>query len=99
MELPQIMQLVVCSTVQKECMLMKCLRCPGKDGAKVILLNHLYEQLDLDEDNDINHRQWTYTDRTALVTCQMTVSQFVDDLAEKADQLTIHHYIAKSQAS
>lgn len=72
---------------------------PGKVGAKVTLLNRLQEQLLLDEDDGITYRQWMYTfsDRTTLVTRQTTVSPFVDDLVEEADQLTIHHYILRAK--
>ena len=98
LDLVQVMELVVCSTTQKKCILMKCPTCPGKEGAVVSLLNHLHE-LDMDDDDYIIYKQWVHTDRTLLITCETTVSQFVDDLAHKADQLTTHHYIAKSQAS
>lgn len=39
------------------------------------------------------------TDRTTIVTLQLPVSEFCENLAEMVDDLRQHHYIAKAQSS
>ena len=47
----------------------------------------------------ITFQQWTSTDRTDLVTQTSTVEEVLAVLCEKLDAITLHLFIAKSQAS
>lgn len=52
-----------------------------------------------EEDQDIEYKQWVTTDRTTLVTIKESISDFINNLAEKIVNLTRHHYTSKAQSA
>lgn len=77
-------------------MIHRCESCPGKEALNRYLLELLSDEYD--EDDNINFQQWVSTDRTTLVTQQLSMADFIELLTNKLDNLTVHHYIAKHQS-
>ena len=86
-------------------MVHRCKNCPGIEAAEQFLeqyLNQGHEEEEFvgDEDEEmIDFKQWTTTDRTDLVTMRLPLSDFIELLSEKLDKITSHSFIAKSQSS
>ena len=96
-EYPELIEKLVCDVNSRNCMLHRCEACPGKPALKQYL-----EQLtenDYDPEDDITFNQWVHVDRSNLVTQQLTVEEFIDELVKKVDALTTHDYIAKHQSA
>ncbi len=85
---------IVCSTDNSECMLHRCENCPGVEG----LQNYLGTILN-DEADQIEYKQWVSTDRTTLTDHVATPQQFIELLTERTDKLAVHHFISKHQSS
>ena len=50
-------------------------------------------------DDIINYKQWMHTDRTNLVSLQISLQEFIDAICDAIDSLRQHHFVAKSQSS
>jgi len=94
-----LMSTMVCNISSRNCMIHQCENCPGITN----LINHLTEllkQANVDDDDEINFKQWDHSDRGCnLVTRTGTADIFIDELSQQMENLTVHHFIAKSQAS
>ena len=75
-----------------------CTNCPGKSNLSKHLQT-LFENNDFDLDEEITYKQWVSTDRTALVTYQPDVSEFVEALTDKLYELCHHHFTKEVQSS
>ena len=47
----------------------------------------------------ITYKQWTTTDPSELISQTATLEEFIDEMCDELDRLTVHSYIAKSQAT
>ena len=83
----------VCNDKSKECMLLKCQKCPGKESLRKYIANKFE-----DVDDVVTFKQWTTVDRTELTTQTLTVMEYIEKLVEKLIALIPHSYIAKSQS-
>jgi len=90
----QMMQIIVCDTTNKNCMVHRCSNCPGK----VALISKLQELECLEETSEIKFKQWQSTDRTTLNSLTLPKDEFIELATSKLDKLTAHSFIAKSQA-
>jgi len=89
------MAMVVCDTQSKQCMIHRCINCPGVNPLHIFLKDTL--ETDFDFDDDIHFQQWVTTDRTTLITQQCNLEEFIDTAVDKINNLTAHHYISKHQ--
>jgi hypothetical protein len=99
LEYTSLMSLVVCDIHSRDCMIHRCSQCPGKDALHTHITELIHNQMEMDEDDVINFKQWGHTDRTSIVTRQECVPDFINLLCDQLDNLTTHHYIAKAQAA
>ena len=90
-----LMQQLVCSTEDRNCMLHSCERCPGSTA----LQHYLEEKCSVGEDSCevITYKQWETTDRTTLHTHTKELPEFLETLVQKTEKLISHHFIANSQ--
>ncbi|XP_071839778.1 uncharacterized protein [Apostichopus japonicus] len=101
----KLVEMMVCDRDNKECMIHRCKDCPNVDEIRQYLQSHLQENEEDCEDGDagpedefIEFKQWTTTDRAELLTIKMSVGEFIESLIGKLDQLTKHSFIAKAQS-
>ena len=97
----ELIDMLVCSRASKNCMIHQCPLCPEDAILRCYLENELYSHDDIDEDDDscIDYKQWKTTDQSELVSLTETTSSFIHTLINKLQKLTVHSYIAKSQAA
>ena len=98
----ELIDMIVCSRGNRECMIHRCPSCPDDSTLKSYLENELYSQNDNDTDDDdscIDYKQWKTTDRSELVSMTETTGDFIVNLINKLQKLTVHSFIAKSQAA
>ena len=69
----ELMEKLVCSTENSECMLHRCDQCPGVDNLKTFLEESFKEY---DFDKEIPFNQWQSTDRTTLITQTLPTQEF-----------------------
>ena len=100
----QLMDMLVCNRDSKQCMEHRCKSCPPMRNLEEYLLQQFETQNDNEEEYEdnieeqiIQFQQWTTVDRAELVSQSLPVSDFVNLLAEKLNNLTSHSYITKSQ--
>ena len=68
---------VVCDPSNRECIMHRCINCPGMNA----LHKFLEEQLsDIDPDFKFHYSQWQTTDRASLVTVTSTCEEYKDTL-------------------
>lgn len=91
----ELMAKCVCELSQKNCMLGRCEECPGENALKQYL-TQCFEEVAPEE--NIEFKQWVHTDREMMITKQLSVEDFILDLARKIIHLTSHHFIAKHQS-
>ena len=93
--------MLVCSRANKNCMIHRCPLCLEYTMLRHYLENELYSHNDIDEDDDscLDYKQWKTTDRYELVSLTETTCSFIHTLINKLQKLTVHSYIAKSQAA
>ncbi|XP_065674995.1 uncharacterized protein LOC136091404 [Hydra vulgaris] len=89
-----LMKKVVCDISKNECMVHRCLSCPGTDVLQLFLLEELEE---LDFDDELSFNQWRGTDRTQLVTQTETVKTYIELVVKCIGELTARSYISKCQ--
>ena len=73
---------------------------------KNVLLDMIFlrlsENADMDPDDTISYKQWTHESHSKLVDLSIRskhVSEFIQELCEKYDSCTSHHFTAKAQAN
>ena len=88
---------VVCDLQNRDCMLHACEKCPGKEALQEYIKNQL-DTLEIDHDDTIKYKQWVHIDRTTLTTLESTIKDLLDNICESFNNLTQHHFIAKSQS-
>lgn len=103
----QLMKAMVCNTNDRDCMIHRCDKCPGNEAFHDHILG-LITKAEMDEDT-ISFKQWDqreYIDTCLihslvgpLVTRSELITTFLEDLCKKVENLTTHHFIAKSQAA
>ena len=86
--------MIVCNSASRECMLGGCPNCPGV----VKLEDFLYSHFEHEEIDEVTYNQWITTDRTTIATQTSTTSEFVKLFAEKFNKLKRHSFVAKAQA-
>ncbi len=91
----ELIQYVVCDPENRECMVQRCPKCPENSND---LRKYLLEFLeDYDEDDKIDFKQWTTTDRANLINHQESLLDYIELVVSQLQKLTAHSYIAKSQ--
>jgi len=93
-----LIEILVCSSEAKLCMIHRCPECPNVQVLQEYL-ESLFEANDISADDPIHYKQWVTTDRTTLQDYTKTLQDFLETLVEKVDKLTAHHFIAKHQSS
>ena len=88
---------LVCSLDSKLCMIHRCRECPGAEGLTSYLETLCELQVD-DTDEVVYYKQWVTVDRTTLQDYSKPLDEFIENLVEKLDNLTSHHFIAKHQS-
>jgi hypothetical protein len=84
---------IVCDVKNSECMLRRCNNCSGNQN----LRNHINSYL-TPVPLIVKFQQWESTDRNMLMGKELSVECFVDNLIEKIEALTTHHFISKQQS-
>ena len=106
--LHDLVEMIVCSRENKECMLHRCENCPGvvsmlEKLKKEVVKQHLGDDACDEEvfsyfnEEEIKYSQWTSTDRADLENHYLLVGDFLDTFAMKVDASTAHSYITKEQ--
>ena len=97
----ELIDMLVCSRANKNWMIHRCPLCSENAILRCYLDNQLYSHDDIDEDDDscIDYKQWKTTGRSKLVSLIEITSSFIYTLINKLQKLTVHSYIAKSQAA
>ena len=92
----ELLPIFVCNIELKNCMMRRCSKCLESADA---LRNHLYNIIgEYDNDDNIQYKQWTTTDRSTLVDCSDNIPQYIELIIHQLSKLTPHSYIAKSQS-
>ena len=86
------MNLIVSYVHNYECMMNRCVNCPGTNPLLEYLLTTVQN------DSIIKFKKWESTDRTLLHNLELPSNEFVKLLVAKIYKLTIHHLITKSQS-
>ncbi len=89
-----LMAMVVCDINNKMCMIHRCENCPGENA----LREYLDEMFGDSLEEEISFQQWQGTDRAMLCTQTTNAQEFVELLVNAISKLTVHSFIAKSQA-
>ena len=85
------MEVLVCDTKNRYCMVHRCSSCPGME----VLREHLYITLENYDDSDsILVEQWISTDHTDLKTMSFTKIQLIDKTLNTINKLTGYSFIA-----
>ena len=102
-EYHKLVEIIVCSRDNKQCVIHRCENCPGD----INLLNYLSSCLNPNDSDEEDHddkqkiikfSHWVTTDRCELQHRQLPVTDSIDLLVEKMSKLTAHSYIARSHA-
>ena len=76
-----LINMIVCNSQNKDCMIHPCHECVGKDSLKNYLVENILglEESDTEYwDTEINFSMWVGTDRANLITQSLQVDEFVD---------------------
>ena len=76
-----LINMIVCNSQNKDCMIHPCHECLGKDSLKNYLVENILglEESDTEYwDTEINFSRWVGTDRANLITQSLQVDEFVD---------------------
>ena len=85
------MKTIFCNWDNAECMLHRCLLCPGITALKEFLTVKFHNS-----NKEITINQWQYTDKTTLINQKFKIEYFIDLICNKIDKLTPHSITAKS---
>ena len=86
------MDRIVCDINAYDCMMKKCVRCPGIASLRLQIVQLIGDR------TTVRYKSWVSTDRTMLENKECNVSVFIDTFLQKIDGLTIHHFVAKQQS-
>lgn len=75
-------------------MMKRCASCPGTE-----LLRQFLNDLTDEEDDHMTYKKWTQTDGSKLETITEEKEDFIDSLVKLIENLTRHHFIARSQGA
>ena len=87
--------MIVCSKDNKQCMVHRCDNCPRTSILKRYLDQCLHDGYN---DGDVIFQQWENTGRSELVKRCMSIDDFVELLVKRIDALTSHSFLAKCQS-
>jgi hypothetical protein len=89
-----LMDKVVCSVYNKDCMMSRCSNCPGTENLKLYL-----EDLISEERESVTYRQWDHTDGNKLETILAERDDYIEKLVVLVNKLTTHHFVARNQSA
>ena len=96
-EYPELISAITCEPQTRNCRLQRCDQCPGLVALRMLLDNET--RLHLDDDDEISFKQWVHTDRTTIITRQVTKEEFLSEIVCGIEKLTAHDFIAKHQSN
>ena len=86
-----LINILVCDSCDRMCMVHRCKNCPGTAALKKILEEKFK---DLDSDIAVEFCQWQTTDRSTLYTQTASLEVYKDLLISSINSLTAHSFIA-----
>ena len=89
-----LINIIVCDSSNKECMIHRCKDCPGSEALQKFLDSELEET---DPDEEFHFSQWQTTDRATLITQTTSLGEYKELLIGAIDSLTTHSFIARCQ--
>lgn len=90
----ELIEYLVCSTDNKDCMLRHCTECPNNRKLKQFLKDKFDEY---DSEDEISYNMWVSTDRTQQATFHVTLEEYIEKLLSSLEELISHSFIAKQQ--
>lgn len=91
----ELIEKLVCSRDNRDCMLRHCSNCPSSDNVKSFIMEKFEEW---DPNDDVTYSSWISTDRTQQVQFTVTLEEYLEILIEGLEKLIPHSFITKSQA-
>lgn len=91
-----LMNHLVCSMDNRDCMLRHCCKCPSSENLKKIFLEKFEEW---DQEDEVTYSAWVTTDRTQQVTVTVSLDEYLNHLVESLEKLLPHSFITKSQSN
>ena len=79
----QLLETAVCDMTKSNCMLQRCLNCPGNE-----LVRDLLRKQFEDHNEDISIKQWVSVDRIEMITRTVSILQYNDLVLPKQVKLT-----------
>ena len=89
----ELIKQLVCTTDNRSCKLRHCTSCPYSDHLQKYLEGKFE---DYDQTGEILYQQWISTDRIEMVTCIVTLDEYVATLLKSLEKL--HSFITKAQS-
>lgn len=87
---------LVCSRLNRDCVLRHCTKCPSSDSLKTFIKEKFEEW---DPDDEVTYSAWVTTDRTQQVHYTVTFEEYLETLIKHLELLIPHSFITKSQAN
>lgn len=91
----ELIEKLVCSVENKDCMLRHCPNCPSSANLRQFIKDKFE---DWDPDEEVTYSSWVSTDRTQQVQSTVTLEEYLDVLIERLEKLIPHSFITKAQA-
>lgn len=91
-----LMDYLVCSKNNRDCMLRHCYKCPSNENLKKYLLDKFEEW---DQEEEVTYSAWVTTDRTQQVSVTVSFEEYVNHLVKSLEKLLPHSFITKSQSN
>ena len=92
----ELLKTMVCNINNRDCMLHTCHQCPGTVAFK----GELESIFDEYEKKHIKFKQWKKDKNKAdLLSCELSIEEFIEEVTSHFDTLRAHHLIAKSQGN
>ena len=90
------LETMVCNTNNRDCMLQSCDQCPGT----VALKEKLEPYLMIMKKKHIKFKQWKNDqNKIDLLSCELSIEEFIEEVTAHFDTLRVHHFIAKSKSN
>lgn len=86
---------LVCSRTNRDCMLRHCTKCPSSENLKTFIKEKFEEW---DPDDEVTYSAWISTDRTHQVQYTVTFEEYLETLIISLESLIPHSFITKAQA-
>ena len=86
------MDRIVCDINAYDCMMKKCVRCPGIASLRLQIVQLIGDR------TTVRYKSWVSTDRTMLENKECNACDFIETILQKIYVLTIHHFVAKQQS-